>query len=75
MLRPEEEAMNVMLSTHRGAITWFLSKRLTETSDIQRNQQEVRLMREVEKSKRYEAPTDIPKIQYCEPTDSIKTEQ
>jgi syntaxin 18 len=57
MLQPEEEAMNVMLSTHRGAITWFLSKRLTETSDIQRNQQEVRLMRQVEKSKRYLPPT------------------
>ena len=56
MLTPEEEAMNAMLATHRGAITWYLSKRLTETSDIQRNQQEVRLMREVEKSKRFQSP-------------------
>jgi syntaxin 18 len=50
---PEEDAINVLVSTHRGAITWYLSKKLTEASDIQRNQQEVRLMREVEKSKRY----------------------
>jgi hypothetical protein len=49
----EQEAKNVLLSTHRGAITWYLSKKLSEASDIQRNQQEVRLMREVEKSKRY----------------------
>ena len=53
MMNPEEEAMNFLLSTHRGAITWYLSKKLSEASDIQRNQQEVRLMREVEKSKRY----------------------
>jgi syntaxin 18 len=52
LISPEEEALNVLLSTHRGAITWYLSKRLSEASDIQRNQQEVRLMREVEKSKR-----------------------
>jgi hypothetical protein len=31
------------LSTHRGAITWYLSKQLSKASDIQRNQQEVRL--------------------------------
>jgi len=43
----------MLLSTHRGAITWYLSKQLSKASDIQRNQQEVRLMREVEKSKRY----------------------
>lgn len=52
VMKPEEEAMSVLLSTHRGAITWYLSKKLSEASDIQRNQQEVRLMREVEKSKR-----------------------
>lgn len=52
VMRPEEEAMSVLLSTHRGAITWYLSKKLSEASDIQRIQQEVRLMREVEKSKR-----------------------
>ena len=53
MVSSEEEARNMLLSTHRGAITWYLSKKLSEASDIQRNQQEVRLMREVEKSKRY----------------------
>ena len=45
--------MNVLLSTHRGSITWYLNKKLTEASEMQRNQQEVRLRREVEKSKRY----------------------
>ena len=53
LMSPEEEALNFLLSTHRGAITWYLSKKLSEASDMQRNQQEVRLMREVEKSKRY----------------------
>ena len=53
IMKPEQEALSVLLSTHRGAITWFLSKKLSEASDIQRNQQQVRLMRQVEKSKRY----------------------
>jgi len=53
MVSAEEEARNALLSTHRGAITWYLSKKLSEASDIQRNQQEVRLAQEVEKSKRY----------------------
>jgi syntaxin 18 len=53
MVSSEEEMRNMLLSTHRGAITWYLSKQLSKASDIQRNQQEVRLMREVEKSKRY----------------------
>ena len=53
MMSSEEEERNVLLSTHRGAITWYLSKKLSEASDIQRNQQEARLLREVEKSKRY----------------------
>jgi syntaxin 18 len=53
MTNPDAEALNALLSTHRGAITWYLSKKLTEASDVQRNQQEIRLMREVEKSKRY----------------------
>lgn len=55
MSDPDEDALNALLSTHRGAITWYLSNRLTEASDIQRNQQEVRLMREVEKTKRFVA--------------------
>jgi syntaxin 18 len=55
--------MNVLVSTHRGAITWYLSKKLTEASDVQRNQQEVRLMREVEKSRRCGRP-HISLIQY-----------
>lgn len=53
MTTPEEEARNTLLSTHRGAVSWYLSKKLKEASDIQRYQQEVRLQREVEKSKRF----------------------
>ena len=56
MTTPEEEARNTLLSTHRGAVSWYLSKKLKEASDIQRYQQEVRLQREVEKSKRYLRP-------------------
>ena len=56
MTTPEEEARNTLLSTHRGAVSWYLSKKLKEASDIQRYQQEVRLQREVEKSKRYFRP-------------------
>ena len=52
MKSKEEEALETLLSTHRGAINWYLSKKLTEASDIQRDQQETRLKREVEKSKR-----------------------
>ena len=51
MRSKEEEALETLLSTHRGAINWYLSKKLTEASDIQRDQQETRLKREVEKSK------------------------
>lgn len=52
MMKSEEETRNILLSTHRGAITWYLRKKLSKTSEMQRDQQEVRLMREVEKSKR-----------------------
>jgi len=51
MKSQEEEALETLLSTHRGAINWYLSKKLTEASDIQRDQQETRLRREVDKSK------------------------
>ena len=53
MTTPVEEARQILVSTHRGAVSWYLSKKLKEASDIQRYQQEVRLQREVEKSKRY----------------------
>ena len=49
---PLENARDLLLSTHRDAMAWYLSKKLKETSDLQRDQQEVRLMREVERSKR-----------------------
>jgi syntaxin 18 len=53
MLTADETSSNILISTHRGAILWYLSKKLSEISEMQRNQQETRLMREVEKSKRY----------------------
>ncbi|KAI9496245.1 hypothetical protein BDB00DRAFT_809622 [Zychaea mexicana] len=38
------------LALHRSSITWLLNKRLAEVSELQRNQQEIRLTRELERS-------------------------
>ncbi|KAI8150401.1 hypothetical protein BJV82DRAFT_503915 [Fennellomyces sp. T-0311] len=38
------------LALHRSSITWLLNKRLAEVSELQKNQQEIRLTRELEKS-------------------------
>ncbi|CAG8666502.1 6386_t:CDS:2, partial [Funneliformis caledonium] len=38
-----------MLPAIRSSITWYLNKRLTEVSMIQKNQQETRIMKEIEK--------------------------
>ncbi|KAL0091451.1 hypothetical protein J3Q64DRAFT_1723757 [Phycomyces blakesleeanus] len=39
-----------ILGIHRSSITWLLNKRLMEVSNLQKNQQEIRLRREIEKS-------------------------
>ncbi|KAG0177384.1 hypothetical protein DFQ28_010295 [Apophysomyces sp. BC1034] len=39
-----------VLTVHRSSITWLLNNRLTEASKIQKEQQEIRLTREIEKS-------------------------
>ncbi|PKY13359.1 hypothetical protein RhiirB3_492015 [Rhizophagus irregularis] len=38
-----------MLAAIRSSITWYLNKRLTEISKIQKDQQETRIMKEIEK--------------------------
>ncbi|CAG8651038.1 27957_t:CDS:2 [Gigaspora margarita] len=38
-----------VLAAIRSSITWFLNKRLTEVSKIQKDQQETRIMKEIEK--------------------------
>ncbi|KAI9025769.1 hypothetical protein CLU79DRAFT_743005 [Phycomyces nitens] len=38
------------LGIHRSSITWLLNKRLMEVSNLQKQQQEIRLRREIEKS-------------------------
>ncbi|KAI9319153.1 snare-complex protein syntaxin-18 N-terminus-domain-containing protein [Dichotomocladium elegans] len=49
------------LALHRSSITWYLNKQLTEVSELQKSQQEIRLAREIEKSEnqlfRSEPPT------------------
>ncbi|GAB5586736.1 hypothetical protein Unana1_01636 [Umbelopsis nana] len=39
-----------LLAVHRSSVVWLLNKRLMEVSQLQKNQQETRLMRAVEKS-------------------------
>ncbi|KAI7892079.1 uncharacterized protein EV154DRAFT_506234 [Mucor mucedo] len=39
-----------VLSVHRSSITWLLNQQLMKVSQIQKDQQEIRLMREIEKS-------------------------
>lgn len=39
-----------MLFVHRSSITWLLNQQLMNVSQIQKDQQEIRLMREIEKS-------------------------
>jgi syntaxin 18 len=39
-----------MLFVHRSSITWFLNQKLMQVSQIQKDQQEIRLSRELEKS-------------------------
>ncbi|CAG8640133.1 2169_t:CDS:2, partial [Diversispora eburnea] len=38
-----------VLAAIRSSITWYLNKRLTEVSEIQKNQQEARILKEVER--------------------------
>ena len=41
-----------MLAAIRSSITWYLNKRLTEVSKTQKDQQETRIMKEIEKRER-----------------------
>ncbi|KAI4721135.1 snare protein syntaxin-like protein 18/UFE1 [Aureobasidium sp. EXF-10727] len=46
-----EEARQKMLSAHRESIVWFLQARLREAGTLQSTMMEIRIQREVEKSK------------------------
>ncbi|KAI8370584.1 uncharacterized protein BYT42DRAFT_582943 [Radiomyces spectabilis] len=52
------------LAVHRSSITWLLNKRLMDVSKLQKDQQEIRLTRQLEKSEnqlhRTAAANDIP---------------
>ncbi|KAF3913475.1 Syntaxin-18 [Arthrobotrys entomopaga] len=47
----EEEEKSKWIALHREGVLWLLKNRLEKLSEIQREQQETRLMREVEKNK------------------------
>ncbi|KAK6531648.1 hypothetical protein TWF694_002826 [Orbilia ellipsospora] len=47
----EEEEKSKWMALHREGVLWLLKNRLEKLSEIQREQQETRLMREVEKNK------------------------
>jgi hypothetical protein len=47
-----ETAYEQQIRAHRGAITWWLNKRLADVSSLQREQQELRLRREIERQRR-----------------------
>ncbi|KAG2222536.1 hypothetical protein INT45_002667 [Circinella minor] len=42
-----------IMALHRSSMTWLLNKRLSEVSELQRNQQEIRLTRELEKNENH----------------------
>jgi len=47
----EEEEQSKWLSMHREGVIWLLKNKLERLSEIQREQQETRVMRSIEKSK------------------------
>ncbi|CEJ04091.1 hypothetical protein RMCBS344292_18060 [Rhizopus microsporus] len=47
---PAVSSTEDMLSVHRSSITWLLNQQLMEVSKVQKDQQEIRLTREIEKS-------------------------
>ncbi|KAI9597485.1 hypothetical protein BDF19DRAFT_435239 [Syncephalis fuscata] len=46
-----EAAYEQQIRAHRGAVTWWLNKRLVDVSSLQREQQELRLRREIERQR------------------------
>ncbi|CAO3612078.1 unnamed protein product [Mucor fragilis] len=51
-----------VLFVHRSSMTWFLNQQLMQVSQIQKDQQEIRLTREIEKSE-----NQLAKSTYAEP--------
>lgn len=57
-----------MLFVHRSSMTWFLNQKLMQVSQIQKEQQEIRLSRELEKSE-----NQLSKSLYVPPVAPIET--
>lgn len=58
----EQESRHKMLAAHREAIIWFLQSRLQEAGSLQATMMDIRIQREVEKSKSvlYKAKSAVP---------------
>jgi syntaxin 18 len=72
---PETTRSEDLLAVHRSSVVWLLNKRLMEVSQLQKNQQETRLMRAVEKSENQLHLSSLPATrsmmsQYQKPTKS-----
>ncbi|KAI9248787.1 hypothetical protein BDA99DRAFT_524482 [Phascolomyces articulosus] len=50
LISPSSMTAQDTLTLHRSSMTWLLNKRLAQVSELQKNQQEIRLTRELEKS-------------------------
>ncbi|KAG2214655.1 hypothetical protein INT46_005672 [Mucor plumbeus] len=59
-----------VLFVHRSSIMWFLNQQLMQVSQIQKDQQEIRLTREIEKSE-----NQLSKAMYVEPPVYIPEQQ
>ncbi|KAG2187067.1 hypothetical protein INT44_003295 [Umbelopsis vinacea] len=53
-----------LLAVHRSGVIWLLNKRLMEVSQLQKNQQETRLMRAVEKSENQLHMSSLPPTRF-----------
>jgi syntaxin 18 len=59
--REREEAAMKMVTAHRESVIWFLKNRLEKASEEQRDRQEIRLQRQIERGKSllHKAPTGM----------------
>lgn len=53
-----------LLAVHRSGVVWLLNKRLMEVSQLQKNQQETRLMKAVEKSENQLHMSSLPPVRF-----------
>jgi syntaxin 18 len=65
-----EEARQKMLSAHRESIVWFLQARLREAGTLQSTMMEIRIQREIEKSKSVLYKSKASSIPYAQTFDA-----